>query len=111
MGKNYNLKKVHEIAGSDMGFVNIIVETFLQEIPSDLESMQSAIKNNNHKMAYQFAHKMKPNLEMFGIDLLNQIKAMEKWSDTNKPTEAIQTQLDEITSTLTTVIAELKKDF
>lgn len=111
MGKHYNLKKVHEIAGSDMGFVNIIVETFLQEIPSDLESMKNAIENSNHKMAYQFAHKMKPNLEMFGIDLLSQIKAMEKWSDTNKPATAIQEQLDQITSTLTTVISELQEDF
>jgi hypothetical protein len=48
---------------------------------------------------------------MFGIDLLDQIKAMEKWSDTNKPTSAIQTKLDDITNTLTTVIAELQEDF
>lgn len=111
MGRHYNLKRVHEIAGGDMGFVNVIVETFLEEIPADLESMQSAIANNNHKMAYQFAHKMKPNLEMFGIDLLGQIKAMEKWSNTTKPTDAIQNELDQITGTLTTVIAELKEDF
>ncbi len=111
MIKNYNLEKVREIAGGDDSFVTVIVETFLQEIPPDMEAMQTAIANDNHKMAYQFAHKMKPNLDMFGIDLLKQIAAMEKWSDSNKPTSAIQQQLDEIISTLSIVINELKEDF
>ena len=111
MTKNYNLEKVKEIAGGDDSFVLVIVETFLQEIPPDMESMQTAIANDNHKMAYQFAHKMKPNLDMFGIDLLKQIAAMEKWSDSNKPTSAIQEQLDQIISTLNLVLKELRADF
>ncbi len=111
MSKNYDLTKVKEIAGGDDSFVTVIVETFLQEIPPDMDAMQLAIENDNHKMAYQFAHKMKPNLDMFGIDLLKQIAAMEKWSDSNKPTSAIQQQLDEIITVLTSVIAELKEDF
>ena len=111
MTKNYNLEKVKEIAGGDDSFVLVIVETFLQEIPPDMKSMQTAIANDNHKMAYQFAHKMKPNLDMFGIDLLKQIAAMEKWSDSNKPTSAIQEQLDQIISTLNIVLKELKVDF
>ena len=111
MTKNYNLEKVKEIAGGDDSFVSVIVETFLQEIPPDMQAMQTAIENDNHKMAYQFAHKMKPNIDMFGIDLLKQIAAMEKWSDSNKPTSAIQEQLDQIVSTLTVVIKELKEDF
>ncbi|GGG07089.1 hypothetical protein GCM10011344_04510 [Dokdonia pacifica] len=111
MIKNYNLEKVREIAGGDDSFVSVIVETFLQEIPPDMQSMQTAIENDNHKMAYQFAHKMKPNIDMFGIDLLKQIAAMEKWADSNKPTSAIQEQLDQIISTLTIVLEELKEDF
>ena len=78
MSKSYDLEKVKDIAGGDDSFVAVIVETFLQEIPPDMDAMQMAIANDNHKMAYQFAHKMKPNLDMFGIDLLKQIAAMEK---------------------------------
>lgn len=111
MSKHYDLEKVREIAGGDQDFVGVIVSTFLEEIPPDLESMQDAIANNNHKMAYQFAHKMKPNLDMFGIDLLSQIKAMERWSRSSKPTSAIQSQLDDITNTLTLAIAQLREDF
>ncbi len=111
MSKHYNLEKVREIAGGDESFITVIVEAFLQEIPPDLQSMQLAIENSNHKMAYQFAHKMKPNLDMFGIDLLREISAMEKWSDTHKPASHIQKQLDRIVTTLTTVIQELQEDF
>ncbi len=111
MSKHYNLEKVREIAGGDDSFVTVIVETFLQEIPPDIVSMQSAIANENHKMAYQFAHKMKPNLDMFGIDLLDQIRAMEKWSNSNRPTSAIQPELDDIVGTVSIVITELKEDF
>ncbi|RMB56884.1 Hpt domain-containing protein [Dokdonia sinensis] len=109
--RHYDLVKVREIAGGDDSFVEVIVTTFLEEIPPDMASMQEAIENDNHKMAYQFAHKMKPNLDMFGIDLLKQIAAMEKWSDSNKTKDFIQPQLDDIVSTLTLVIAELKQDF
>lgn len=111
MPNHYNLKKILEISGGDESFVKVIVETFLQEIPPDMESMKMAIAHDNHKMAYQFAHKMKPNLDMFGIDLLKEIAAMEKWSDSNRPTSSIQGQLDTIVGTLTTVIEELKNDF
>jgi HPt (histidine-containing phosphotransfer) domain-containing protein len=111
MKRHYDLEKVREIAGGDDSFVVIIVQTFLEEIPPDMESMQSAIANDNHKMAYQFAHKMKPNLDMFGIDLLKQIAAMEKWSASSKSTDFIQPQLDDIVNTLTIVLAELKEDF
>ena len=111
MSREYNLDKVREIAGGDDSFVEIIVATFLTEIPLDLEAMQTAVNNDNHKMAYQFAHKMKPNLDMFGIDLLKQIAAMEKWSGSKRPTETIRPQLDDIVNTLTTVIDELKHDF
>ncbi len=111
MPNHYDLTKVQEISSGDESFVKVIVETFLQEIPPDMEAMKLAIANNNQQMAYQFAHKMKPNLDMFGIDLLSDIAAMEKWSNSNKPASAVQSHLDKIIGTLTTVIGELQNDF
>jgi HPt (histidine-containing phosphotransfer) domain-containing protein len=110
MSRHYNLDKVYEIAEGDDGFVTAIIKTFLEEIPSDLAYLQSAIANNNHSMAYQFAHKMKPNLEMFGVHLLGHIKQIEQWSDTNMPAKAVQSKLDGITEVLTKVFAELREE-
>lgn len=111
MPEHYDLYQLEDMSGGDKEFMQTVVETFLTEIPPDLESMQMAIDNDNHRMAYQFAHKMKPNLEMFGIDLIREISAMERWSDTNKPTSAIRPQLDKIVTSVNSAIAEMKKDF
>lgn len=80
MSNYYNLESVHEMAGGDEDFVKVIVQTFLEEIPQDVNSMSEAIGNGNPGLAYQYAHKMKPNLQLFGLDLMEQILIIEAWS-------------------------------
>lgn len=77
---NYNLDAVNEMAGGDEDFVKVIVQTFLEEIPPDVSSMGVAIENSNPSLAYQYAHKMKPNLQLFGLELMDQILTIEAWS-------------------------------
>lgn len=111
MPQHYDLYQLEDMSGGDKEFMKTVVETFLTEIPPDLESMQMAIDNDNHKMAYQFAHKMKPNLEMFGIDLIREISAMERWADSGKPTSAIRPQLDKIVTFVNNALNEMRKDW
>ena len=111
MPTHYDLYQLEDMSGGDKEFMKSVVEAFLSEIPPDLESMELAINNDNHKMAYQFAHKMKPNLEMFGIDLIREISAMERWSDSAKPTSAIRPQLDTIIELTNNAIVEMRKDW
>lgn len=111
MPTHYDLYQLEDMSGGDKEFMKTVVEAFLTEIPPDLESMQMAIDNDNHKMAYQFAHKMKPNLEMFGIDLIREISAMERWADSNKPTSAIRPQLNIIVTYINNAIEEMRKDW
>ncbi len=111
MSKGYSLKNVNELSGGDDEFIAVLVQTFLEEIPPDLENMVQAVDADNPEMAYQYAHKMKPNLQLFDIDLLAQIKQIEAWSKTKKSKEEIQTVLDHIVSTVNSAIEELKVDF
>ncbi len=111
MPKHYDLYQLEDMSGGDKEFMETVVEAFLTEIPPDLQSMNMAIDNDNHRMAYQFAHKMKPNLEMFGIDLIREISAMERWADSNKPTSAIRPQLDTINQMVSEAIEEMRKDW
>ncbi|MAZ28579.1 MAG: Hpt domain-containing protein [Cytophagaceae bacterium] len=111
MPEHYDLYALEDMSGGDKEFMQTVVEAFLTEIPPDLEAMHMAIENDNHRMAYQFAHKMKPNLEMFGIDLIREIRAMERWADTNKPTSAIRPQLEKITTYVNAAIKEMRKDW
>lgn len=111
MSKGYSLQNVNELSGGDDDFITVLVQTFLEEIPPDLDHMVQAIDANNPGMAYQYAHKMKPNLQLFGIDLLTQIKEVEAWSKTNKGSEAIKSTLDHIVTTVNKAIQDLKDDF
>lgn len=111
MSKVYSLDKVNELAGGDQEFIVILVQTFLEEIPPDVDSMLQAVQENNPKMAYQYAHKMKPNLQLFDIDLLAEIKSIEAWSKTNDGPEPVMKTINYIVSTVTAAIGELKEDF
>lgn len=107
----YSVENLKEIAGDDKEFMAVVAATFLEEIPTDLNLMVDAIDNDNKELAYQFAHKMKPNIEMFGIDLLKQITAIESWTKTSKSNKSIEDTKAEVFQTLQQVFEQLKTDF
>lgn len=107
----YNLESVREMADGDEEFMNIVVQTFLEEIPPDVAAMKESITAGNAKLSYQYAHKMKPNLQMFGLDLLQEIKNIEAWSNGNKSKAEIESSIDKIIVTVTKASEELRKDF
>ena len=111
MNKNYSIENLREIAGGDEEFIVIIAKTFLEEIPPDLKAMEEAVINNNRELAYQFAHKMKPNLEMFGLNLGKDITSLESWTKSLKSQAAIASNIENITTKLYAVFDELKEDF
>lgn len=111
MTKYYAKENLSEIADGDQDFLQILAQTFLEEIPPDLRSMEEAIENENRELAYQFAHKMKPNIEMFGIDALKDITSIEAWSKTSKSKISVLPHLENVVTVLNHAFAELKEDF
>jgi HPt (histidine-containing phosphotransfer) domain-containing protein len=111
MSKHYSPDNLKEIAGGDDDFIGVIAQTFLDEIPPDLQAMEEAVENDNKELAYQFAHKMKPNLEMLGIDVAKEITAIEAWTKTSKKKNAIESSVEKVSSTLKIVFDELRSDF
>lgn len=111
MSEYYSKENLNEIAGGDADFMVVIAKTFLEEIPPDVKAMEEAVINNNRELAYQFAHKMKPNLEMFGLKLGKDITAIESWTKTLKSNTSVESNLEKINKTLELVFQELKKDF
>jgi HPt (histidine-containing phosphotransfer) domain-containing protein len=111
MTKHYIKENLIEIADGDQDFINLLAKTFLEEIPQDLKSLVQAIENENRELAFQFAHKMKPNIEMFGIDILKDITTIERWSKTSKNKASVLTHMENVFETLNLVFAELKEDF
>ena len=50
MASFYSLDKVNDIADNDSDFIKVLVQTFLEEIPEDLEQLSSAVENNNKEV-------------------------------------------------------------
>ncbi len=108
---SYNLDSVEEMAGGDQDFVKVVVQTFLEEIPPDLEAMNQAVAENNPGQAYQYAHKMKPNLQMFGLELMPQIKIIEEWAKSGQDKKTVDQAAQKITLKVKSAEQELKDDF
>jgi HPt (histidine-containing phosphotransfer) domain-containing protein len=111
MNNYYDLKDVQEMAGGDDDFVKVIVQTFLEEIPPDVASMSQAIENGNPSLAYQYAHKMKPNLQLFGLNLMEQVLTIEAWSRGAEKENNAVTAGKEIATKVGLAEQQLKDDF
>ena len=111
MSNYYDLTDVKEMAGGDEDFLKVIVETFLEEIPPDVRSMIEAIDNGNPSLAYQYAHKMKPNLQLFGLDLMEYVLTIEAWSKGNAKEADVKTAGERIETKVNLAQHQLKKDF
>jgi HPt (histidine-containing phosphotransfer) domain-containing protein len=111
MDANYSIESLKEIAGGDEDFMTVVAQTFLEEIPPDLAALEEAIVNNNKELAYQFAHKMKPNFEMFGLGLQKDITTIESWTKSSKSAGIVSGNIERVVSVVATVIEELKRDF
>lgn len=109
--RNYNLASVEEMAGGDQDFIKVVVQTFLEEIPPDLEGMNQAVTQDNASQAYQYAHKMKPNLQMFGLDLMPQIRIIEDWSKSDRDKAEVHEAARIITDKYQKAEKDLKEDF
>lgn len=108
---SYNLDEVKEMAGGDEEFMLVVVQTFLEEIPPDVASMNEAIGNDNPSLAYQYAHKMKPNLQLFGLNLMEQIKVIEAWSKQGKRKDEAPVAGEIIAKKVDVAAIALKRDF
>lgn len=112
MALQYNLSKVYEISENDIDFATQVVKLFLEEVPNELNSIKVAISEKDFHRAYTCAHKIKPSLDLLGMDMAydENILIME-WAKS----EGLKKEVKEIFKSLNTRVAlaikELKKDF
>lgn len=75
----YNLSQLEELAGGNTDFVDSMVDTFLEHTPGQLEEILQAYKSSDLITVGSVAHKIKPNIELFGINAIKQdIRVVEE---------------------------------
>ncbi len=108
----YNLDKINEMAEGDEDFIKSVISVFLEEVPGDLEGLESALNTKDHKQVYMLAHKIKPNVDLLGME---QSKAraleMETLAKSEAKIEEIAAVFPVLKTDIHQVISELKKDF
>jgi HPt (histidine-containing phosphotransfer) domain-containing protein len=75
----YNLSQLEELGGGDQEFISMMVETFLEHTPGQLEELKAAHQSGDLTTLGAISHKIKPNIDMFGIDAItSDIRELER---------------------------------
>lgn len=112
MALNYNLSKVYALSDNDPEFVNEILTLFVTEVPEDLKQIKEGIKMKDHKHAYAYAHKIKPTLDLLGLNVaFEEILQIEAWTKVEGKKKEIIETFRSVKSQVKDAIKEIKKDF
>ena len=112
MALNYNLSKVYALSDNDPEFVNQIISLFVTEVPLDLIQIKLGIKTKDHKLAYSYAHKIKPTLDLLGMDqAFQEILQIEAWTKEEGKRKEIKDTFDSVESQIEKAVKEISKDF
>jgi hypothetical protein len=112
MALKYNLSKVYALSDNDPEFVKEILTLFVNEVPEDLAQVKEGIKKKDHKHAYAFAHKIKPSLDLMGMNVaFEEILQVEAWTKIEGNKKDIMETYKSIKSQVKEAIKEIKKDF
>lgn len=108
----YSLDKINEMADGDNEFINSVIAVFLEEVPQDLESLERALEIGDFEQVYQLAHKIKPNVDLLGME---QTRAAALEIETLGKSEANMAQIQNVfpglKKDIEQVVTELKNDF
>lgn len=112
MALNYNLSKVYALSDNDDEFVRQIITLFVTEVPQDLVQIKLGIKTKDHKLAYSYAHKIKPTLDLLGMDqAFQEILQIEAWTKAEGKRKEIDATFDSVESQIEKAVKEITKDF
>ncbi len=108
----YTLDKLNELSGGDQDFITSILTVFVEETPQDLSHLKLAIEVEAYDAIYQHAHKIKPNVDLLGMDETTaQILAIETEAKNDKNLSRIKSLYPKIEESITACIAQLKENY
>lgn len=112
MALTYNLTKVHAISDNDVDFAKQIIELFLEEVPVEVKNIKKGLKEKDHQRVYQAAHKIKPTLDLLGMDMAYEdVIAIEKWGRAEGKKKEIKEVVKSLRHRIDETLKELKKDY
>ncbi len=100
------------MADGDQDFINSVISVFLEEVPQDLQDLERAISENDYENIYKLAHKIKPNVDLLGMEQARaaalEIETLGKNAENS---EQVARKFPLLKKDIHQVITELKNDF
>jgi HPt (histidine-containing phosphotransfer) domain-containing protein len=112
MALYYNLSKVYALSDNDVEFARQIVTLFLEEVPPEMKNIKQGLREKDHNKVYHAAHKIKPTLDLLGMDLAYEdVLAIETWSRSDGKKKEIKEVVKSLKDHVSKTIKELIKDY
>ncbi|WP_299128955.1 Hpt domain-containing protein [uncultured Winogradskyella sp.] len=111
MEKHYKLDRVREMADNDQDFIMALAAAFIEEVPEDADRLRRAVPEGDFYETYQAAHKMKPTIELFGLDIFDELIVVQDWGKFEQSDKNVDTELQKVLTAVEKATAEIKFDF
>lgn len=107
--KLYSLSQLESLSGGDETFINKMVEMFLELTPQTIDVLKESYATDELETMGGAAHKIKPTIDMMGIESLKQsIRDLEQYGKNRSHLELIPGLLTDVCETLEKVVEQLK---
>ncbi len=108
----YHLDKIKEMAEGDEDFILSVIAVFLEEVPADLHDLGAAIGATHFEQIYKLAHKIKPNVDLLGMEQARATALeIETLGKNDGKIERIRELFPILKGDVEQAIAELRNDF
>ncbi|RYJ41761.1 Hpt domain-containing protein [Flavobacterium beibuense] len=112
MALHYNLSKVYAISDNDVDFARQIMVLFTEEVPPEIKNIRQGLKEKDYERVYHAAHKIKPTLDMLGMDLAYEdVLSIETWSRSEGKKKEIKEVYKSLKERIDHALKEIKKDY
>jgi HPt (histidine-containing phosphotransfer) domain-containing protein len=107
----YKLDKLIEYIGTDEAAIRNMLNIFLSSSMDILQQIQTALVAGNYEEVGKNAHKLKPNIDIFGIKCLHDpVRTLESLARQNKEHEKVKALVQQLQNTLELVFVKMKTD-
>lgn len=108
-GTYHNLETLQLTTEGDKEFEEILIATFCEEAPKLVTGMKEAHASGDMKEMGRFAHSIKPNAQMFGIDSIRDIVLeVEECGKENNNDPVLKEHIETIEKVIFQVVKELQ---
>ncbi len=108
----YDLSMVRSVSGGDEGFINKMVQLFIETVPPGVKDLKEAHDQQEWQRMGKIAHKLKSTVDSMGIvSLKDDIRLIEHNGKHEKDTSTLLPYINRVTTIINDCILQLKADF